>query len=224
LKGIILVESNNAKLNPSPALRARSLRAHNEWLHLCAVLVCVIAGRPSVAAEWVTVFSLDEEGTPTVRTAAIQSMPVAVRAILALYALEVGGGCSQEDKDGLQCELTAGLGLGPQCSPAHVSLVRSWFSGEVPAMAGYAERMYQHPEQPGVLERICYSAPFTATRQRVWKKIRVRMNSPGSVVIDAMGTWLSQDRSGGFQYITTYSLTPTQIDVLSHVAKPDPKR
>jgi glutathione S-transferase len=59
-------------------------------------------------------------------------MSEGINAILAMYALQTGGGCEGHDDAGLRCELTKSLGLGAQCSEKHLKLVRSWFKNEVP--------------------------------------------------------------------------------------------
>jgi hypothetical protein len=74
------------------------------------------------AAEPVSVFLLDSHHTPVVRLEKLTPpLSEPVRAILAMYALQDGGGCEGENdpkENGLHCILTTALGVGPQCSAA----------------------------------------------------------------------------------------------------------
>jgi hypothetical protein len=82
---------------------------------------------PVAADDASTVFLLDQKYEPIVRLEKLAPLSEAMRALLAMYALENGSGCESEtvrDK-GLHCELTAALGIGPQCSQAQVRLVRA---------------------------------------------------------------------------------------------------
>src|SRR5579859_6685684 len=71
----------------------------------------------------VVVFYLDDQFRPVARLDRLGPMSEGFKAILAMYALQVGAGC----KNDYQCVLTQDLGLGNQCSDQQVNLVRSWF-------------------------------------------------------------------------------------------------
>jgi hypothetical protein len=190
---------------------------------LVAVLL-LQASLPAFAAKWQTVFVVDANGNPSVASEVIRGLPTQGRAILALYAMELGAGCTQPNHDGLPCALTMALGIGPQCSPAHLQLVRTWFRGtRIPNMGGYADKLYADGGAEGALEKICDRTPYTATRQRVWDKIKIKLEG-NTLSVDAFGGWLVADQSGKFRYKTTYTFTDTSVSILSHAEVPTESR
>ena len=175
------------------------------------------------AAEPVTVFLLDIHHTAVVRLEKL-TPPISesVRAILAMYALQDGGGCEGENdpkEKGLHCILTTALGVGPQCSVAQLQLVRAWFKASIPKMSGSDPDLYENIQRPGALEEICYNSPDSASIQETWARIRVTQDG-AQVLIDAVGNYLDRDEGGHFHYKTTYKVEDHSITTLSHEEVP----
>ena len=122
----------------------------------------------------VTVFYLDKSGRAVARLDRLAPLPEGMRAVLALYALQNGAGCDHVNDIGLQCGLTVALGFKAQCSEDHISFVRKWFPGPIPALntRGLPEKL-ANPRKPGTLEALCYRQPNTASWQNLWEIIRV---------------------------------------------------
>jgi hypothetical protein len=183
-----------------------------------AATVLAVTAQRAPAAQMVTVFLLDQHYNPVVRLNKVAPLGEPLRAILAMYALQDGGGCegnTDPSENGLHCMLTTALGVGPQCSAAQLQLVRAWFKTSIPRMSGLAPDIYLNVQRPGTLENICYAAPMTATFQQTWDRIRVRQDGT-EIFVDAVGSWLSRGTTGGFHYRTTYKVDDHSITTLSH--------
>jgi hypothetical protein len=164
----------------------------------------------------VVVYYIDKTSRPVARLDRLSTMSDGLKAILAMYALQAGAGCETHDSAGnLQCTLTSALGLGSQCSESHVALVRQWFKDEIPKISGHRDSAFQQTQEPGVLESMCYTAPFTATFQHTWQIIRVTQRD-NRIVVDAMASWLARDNGGRVRYHSEYELGPTFVKVVSH--------
>jgi hypothetical protein len=184
------------------------------------VLIMLALCAPVAADDAVTVFLLDEKYEPVVRLEKLAPLSDAMRALLAMYALENGGGCESETEQdkGLHCELTAALGIGPQCSQAQVHLVRAWFN-TIPAMGVHDPAQYAKVQAPGALEDVCYASSNTDDFQRQWDRIRVKRDG-AEVSVDAVGSWHVRDQTGQFHYRTTYRIDAHTITTLSHTEIP----
>lgn len=172
----------------------------------------------------VVVFYLDSQYQPIVKLELLGKMSEGMKAVLAMYAFQVGGGCAGHDEHGLKCELTKSLGLGAQCSGQHLGLVRSWFTKGIPPISGYPEHSIQQALKSGDLKSICYSAPYTATRQVIWEFIRVKKEN-NRVFVDAISHWTaSADGPGGrYQYQSEYRIGAGTIVVVAHKKSPLPQ-
>jgi len=192
------------------------------WVLLFALTFVSSVPATTQAAEPVTVFLLDSKYEPVVRLEKLSPpLTEGLRAILAMYALQDGGGCEGEtdpNEKGLHCALTTALGVGPQCSEAQLRLVRAWFKS-LPKMSGLAADHYLNIQRPDSLETICYAAPYTASFQQIWDRIRVTQDG-GEVVVDAVGSWLARDESGHFHYRSKYKIEDHSITTLSHEEVP----
>jgi hypothetical protein len=190
---------------------------------ILAIAASVAASQRAAAADAVTVFLLDAHYEPVVRLEKLNPpLSEGLRALLAMYALQDGGGCdsnSDPSEDGLHCVLTTALGVGPQCSAAQLRLVRDWFKGSIPRMSGVAPDTYADVQKPGSLEAICYQAPYTATFQQIWERIRVRQDGT-QIFVDAMVSWLAREKTGDIHYRTTYKVEDHSITTLSHEEVP----
>jgi hypothetical protein len=171
------------------------------------------------AAEAVSVFLLDAHHVPVVRLEKLNPpLSEPLRAILAMYALQDGGGCEGENdpkENGLHCTLTTALGVGPQCSAAQLRLVRDWFEGSIPRMSGADVKAYENVQRPGTLEEICYNSPDSASIQETWARIRVTQDG-SQIAVDAVGYYLDRDEDGRFHYKSTYKVEGHSITTLSH--------
>ena len=178
---------------------------------------CFVEENPGV-----TIFYLDDNYNPVVKLERLGPMSDGMRAILALYALQNGAGCSGGNEN-LHCSLTDSLDLGGQCSTEHINLIRSWFKKSIPDMSGHGGDTYINVKTPGRLESICYKQPEGATYQKTWDAIRVTQNG-NRVLVDARGTWLAHEKTGGFRYITEYRISNNSVTVISHKEAPVGKR
>jgi len=169
------------------------------------------------AEKEVVVFYLDSQHRPVAKPERFGQMSEGIKAILAMYALQIGGGCEGNDEAGLKCELTKALGLGAQCSKEHLQLVQSWFKKEMPPMSGYPEQTIQRVLKSGDLESICYNQPYTATRQQIWEIIRVKKEN-NLVSVDAISHWTASadGPSGQNRYSTTYRVEENGVTIVSH--------
>ena len=166
-------------------------------------------------SQGVLVFYLDEHFAPIVRLNRLARTSEGIHAILAMYALQNGGGCAGRSEQGVQCLLTSELGLGAQCSPEHILQIRKWFVQGIPQMSGFSKALYERPQAPGTLEAICYGQPDTATWQRVWTSIRVK-DDGDMVRVSASGRWRTSDASETFQFQTIFRVRDDGIATISH--------
>jgi uncharacterized protein len=162
-------------------------------------------------SSYVTVYSWNRD--PMVNLAAFQPLSEPFKAILAMYAAQAGGDCTNEP---LECTLTSSLGLGPQCSDAQINLVRKWFREGMPPMAEYQGPPYILDE-PEALEGICYRQPQTATVQQVWDTIRIGIRGD-LVFVEATFSWThgADGPSGHTGYSTVYGIANDRIITVSH--------
>jgi len=169
------------------------------------------------AEKEVVVFYLDSQYRPVAKLERLGQMSEGVKAILAMYALQMGGGCEGTDEAGLKCELTKALGLGAQCSKEHIQIVETWFKKEIPPMSRYPEQTIQRALKSGDLESICYNQPYTATHQEIWEIIRVKKEN-NLVSVDAISHWTASadGPSGSNRYSTTYRVGENGVAVLNH--------
>jgi hypothetical protein len=100
-----------------------------------APAVLLAGSQRAPAAEAVTVFLLDAHYFPVVRLEKLAPLGEGLRAILAMYGLQDGGGCEQNtdpNENGLHCVLTTALGVGPQCSAAQLRLIANGSTAQFP--------------------------------------------------------------------------------------------
>jgi hypothetical protein len=180
-------------------------------------LVALSLTHVAYAEDELIVFYLDSQFRPVAKLERLGQMSEGAKAILAMYALQRGGGCEGNDQAGLKCELTKALGLGAQCSKEHLQLVKSWFKQEMPPMSGYPEQVIQRVLRSGDLESICYNQPYTATRQEVWEIIRVKREG-NHFSVDAISHWTAgaDGPSGKNRYSTKYRVEKNDVTTLSH--------
>lgn len=139
---------------------------------LIVFLLCTAQTRHVQAAERAAVFYIDEHYRPVTRLDRLPHLTAGLKALLALYALENGAGCEGKDEDKrVRCKLTAELGLGSNCSEAHIQLVRSWFDSTPNLTSRWNARWNATTKSPGSLEHFCYGQPDTASWQNIWEII-----------------------------------------------------
>jgi uncharacterized protein YecT (DUF1311 family) len=165
-------------------------------------------------SSYVTVYSWN--GDSEANLAPFQPLSEPFKAILAMYALQVGSYC-KGGLDNLECELTSSLGLGLQCSKEQISLVRKWFRSEIPRMERYTEWAYKEIQQLGQLESICYHFPEGARFQNTWTTIRVGVRKD-LVFVEAVYSWTASadGPSGHIGYSSAYRISKDRITTVSH--------
>lgn len=183
---------------------------------ISALFVFLISTSISFAQEQ-AVFSLDKNYSPVVNLERLQPVAEGIKAILAMYALQAGGGCQGHDESGLRCILTTELGLGAQCSSQHLNLVHTWFKKGIPRMSGYHPNAFKGALKSEDLHNICYNAPEGATYQNIWEIIRVRQKD-NLVFINAISDWTAgaDGPSGRTRYESVYRIGPHDVSVVSH--------
>lgn len=165
----------------------------------------------------IEIFYLDSNYLPVVNLKPLQPISKQIKAILAMYALQAGGGCNGYDETGLKCELSNALAFEAQCSEEHIEIVRSWFKKEIPPMSGHSESAVERAIKSGNFQSICYHSPDTATRQRIWESIRVNKQDE-SVLVDAISQVISgsDDLGKRVRYQTKYLIHPDKITFTEH--------
>ena len=189
---------------------------------LSTVLIVVLIAAQPFGASKVTIFYLDKNYQAVVKLERLGPMSDAMRAILAMYALQNGAGCWGGNEN-LRCVLTDSLNIGGQCSKEHIKIIRTWFKKSIPKMSGYRDDIYKNVQTPGNLEDICYKKPDSSTFQNTWDIIRVTQNG-NNVIVDAYGHWLEREESGSFRYITDYRINKDSVVVVSHKKIPSQKK
>ncbi len=145
------------KVTAKYAFRARAYGA------LLAGTLSILCAPVSRAADYSTIFYLDEHQRPVTRLDRLPDLNEGLRAILAMYTIQAGGGCEGYDSVGFKCVLTRRLNLGAQCSAEHQALVLSWFKQELPQVADYPPERLSEARRRNDLESVCYNQPSTAT-------------------------------------------------------------
>lgn len=183
---------------------------------LVAILMLFSAHFPAGALETSVVFYLDQHHRPVVRLDRIQSaVPEGVHAILALYALENGAGCKGKNQQGLvHCALTTSLGLGANCSPEHIDLVRAWFETTPNLTSRWSERWDKQTQQVDALETLCYRQPDTASWHNIWEVIQVSASSE-IIGVEAVQAWGSQNGHGRVRYKNSYKISGHRVKEIS---------
>jgi hypothetical protein len=165
-----------------------------------------------------SIFWLNEAYEPNVNLKPLEPLTPQVKAVLALYALRAGTGCPVGEWEGktyiMSCTLTSALGLGRQCSPDHLDIVRRWFKDGIPPLnlspGGLAHA------KAGKLDMICENVPDTATHRTILEVLRTE-RAGDILTVHAVIT-----SSGGtsWKYDTTYRLAPDRVTVVEHKETP----
>jgi hypothetical protein len=164
-----------------------------------------------------------DSSTVTVNLKPLEPLSPGMRAILAFYAMRANGGCPPGEWTAdfktyeMRCPLTTALGLGVQCSPAHLDLVRTWFKDGIPPMEldrSEAARIVK----TGDFESACNATPDGATHQIIWSTIRVLRGKAGRVTIEGSGAWTSgpEGDTGAFHNVATYRILADRVVVVSY--------
>ena len=164
-----------------------------------------------------------DSSTVEVNLKPLEPLSPGMRAILAFYAMRANGGCPPGEwtADGktyeMRCPLTTALGLGFQCSPAQLDLVKTWFKDGIPPLEldrAEAARIVK----TGDFASACNATPDGATHQVIWSTIRVLPGKKGSVTIEGSGDWTSgpEGDSGSFHNVATYRILPDRVVVVSY--------
>lgn len=171
---------------------------------VCFVILMSIG--PGFAATRYTVFWKDKEWEPRVNLEKLQPLSEGMLAILALYSLRAGTGCSESEGEKLYCSLTTSLGLGEQASKMHIDLVRKWFRKKLPPLILEQEKVDRIVKRDE-FEDLRYTIPDGATNQLFWDIIRVEPVG-NRVKIYAVGKWTTGPggKSGSFKSEADYEI------------------
>jgi hypothetical protein len=200
----------------SSSLQTPSHKATMLRITLGALLssILLFASPSARASESAVVFYLDNH-RHVVRLDRLPGVSESIKALLALYALENGAGCEGKDENNrVKCALTRELGLGVNCSEAHIRLVRSWFEITPNLTSRWHERWNAKAKEPGSLENLCYGQPDSASWYNVWNVIKLK--SSGEIVeVEAILAWGSQYGHGRVRYRTSYRIGSHSISEIS---------
>ena len=169
-----------------------------------------------------TVFYLDKSYNPVTRLDRLKPLSEGMRAILAMYALQNAGGCgSFFGAHELKCVLTESLGLGNQCSDAHIHLVSTWFKNGMPNLAGTGEGAFQKAIKDGDLDAICARWPDNSGLQFIWEIIRVRQDN-NHVHVEAIREVQANADGPDYEFkdVSEYSINLKDVTVLAHKEQP----
>jgi hypothetical protein len=220
----VLVWSSSTR--PPASGKEGSIRSR---LRLClisalAVVACArTLSAGSLKKGEVEILTGTDSSTVEVNLGPLEPLSPGMRAILAFYAMRANGGCPPGEwtADGktyeMRCPLTTALGLGFQCSPAHLDLVKTWFKDAIPPLEldrAEAVRIVK----AGDFASACNATPYTATHQIIWSTIRVRPGKDGRVTIEGSGDWTSgpEGDSGAFHNVATYRILADRVVVVSY--------
>ncbi len=198
----------------------RSRSAHGMSAACRAVALCAVVCAPSTHAaghgNWVTVYDNDNaDASPVVRLDAIPDRTPAIDGILAMVAFQQTPFGCVGPWETMECPLTRDLGLGLQCSDAHVALVRRWFPDAMPKLSGFGPQRYSGYKGTGPDALMCERTPESATFQSHLSSLRLRRH--GNEVVTYMTvSWYAQERSGWIEYRTVYRVDQDRIVVLSN--------
>lgn len=180
---------------------------------LCAWILCT-AAHAAGPRDWVTVYENSADG-PQVRLDRLPQRRPAIDGVLAMLSfLQTPFGCSGPRGD-MTCPITRELGLGRQCSPAHVATVQRWFPDRVPKLSGYHARHYTGLGGKGPESWMCAETPEGASVQDHLSSVRIRQTGR-RLVVESRVAWYARERSGDLFYRTTFRLDDDAVTLLSH--------
>lgn len=182
------------------------------WVFIGAAMAPLQA--PAVGSDVVFYYE-QPSSTPVSRVGKSFRASEPERAILAVYALQMGTGCTG-GAEAIQCELTETLAVDGQCSDSHIALVKKWFRRGIPIMGRYAPRgVGGRVQREPSLEGICYRTPDGATVQELVTLVRMKTRG-NRVLIKVEGMWLARDAAGELKYLTEYLVKGKEIVVIRH--------
>jgi len=177
-------------------------------------LAAAAAGAEETAPRTFTVFWLDENYKPKVNLKPLEPLTPQVRAVLALYAMRAGTGCPAGTWEGstyvMSCMLTTALGLGRQCSPEHIALVKTWFKDGIPPLNLSAQGIAD--ARAGSLDKVCQNVPDTASYRTTLDVLRVRQDG-NQLSVRAV---ISSTDGNSPRFETVYALLPDRVVVRGH--------
>ncbi len=212
-------ESLDRRSAPGRAARAtkRALRRRaHAMVAGIAVLLALLLAQRLLARELVapaTVLYLDEQGQQHIDLQLLEPLTPQLRAILALYAFARGTNCEADEGQPLRCDLTTALGLGAQCSPDQIGLIRHWFGDGIPAFGEVPRKVASRIQRYG-LERWCYSAPTAASHQVSWDALQVDI-AGDQVTVRARSSWINTtERAGDDRTLTVFRVLGDRVEVV----------
>lgn len=177
---------------------------------LTAVLLSSIAvgtGPVHAAAPgaWITVYESRNDAAPRVHLDRLPQRSPAIDGILAMVAFQQTPFGCEGPRDAMDCPITRDLGLGLQCSDAHVAFVRRWFPDRIPKLGGRHERHYSGFAGKGPDASMCAQTPTSASVQSHLSSLRIRQSSR-KLSIESRVMWYARERSGEIVYRTRFRL------------------
>jgi len=192
---------------------AQGMSAACRVVTLC-ILACASSAQAAGHGAWVVVYD-NAHASPVVRLDAIPGRTPAIDGILAMVAFQQTPFGCDGPWETMDCPVTRDLGLGLQCSDAHVALVRRWFPDAMPKLSGYGPQRYSGYKGTGPDASMCERTPESATFQSHLALLRLRRH--GDKVVTYMRvSWYARERSGSIEYRTVYRVDKDKVIVLSN--------
>jgi hypothetical protein len=196
-----------------------SLASFIGWMRLMSIVL--LSGWATCASalaagprEWVTVYEVTADGAH-VRLERLRERSPAIEGALAMLSFLVTPfGCAGPRGD-MDCPITRELGLGRQCSEAHIAFVRKWFPEKVPIIGGYHAQRYAGFGGLGPEASMCAQTPEGASVQNHLSLVRMRQTGR-RLIVESHVSWYARERSGEIVYRTTFRLEDDAIAQLSN--------
>lgn len=181
------------------------LRARTACIAACLLLPAAAAMPGSAHAtapgDWVTVYDAHSDDGTRVHLDRLPQRTPAIDGVLAMIAFQQTPIGCEGPRDALDCPITRELGLGLQCSDAHVAIVQTGFPERMPKLGGYHESRYSGFEGKGPDASMCAQTPESASVQSHLSSVRIRQ-AGRRLTVESRVVWHARERSGETVYRT----------------------
>jgi hypothetical protein len=161
------------------------------------------------------VFGLDDNHAPTVDIDEAVPRSSAIEGILAMLAFQVTPSGCEGPRGDMDCPITRELGLGRQCSEAHLAMVERWFPDSMPQIGGDHAQHYTGYAGAGPEAWMCAQTPEGANVQD--HLVAVDLWQDGDLVaIDTEVRWYAREESGLLKYRSEFRIEQQKAVLVSH--------
>ncbi len=191
----------------------------------CGVLGLVILVTQAFAADVEVIAYWPKTG---INLAALKPLSPQLRAILAYTAMRAGTGCPNfraendhtADDGQLHCDLTDALGLGYQCSPTHIGIVKQMFGKNLSALF-HNDEAFKYAIEKNDLKWVCNATGDSASAQVNWRFLRLRTQGD-RVMVDGVLVSINRNNQVGiyanrWKEYYEYKTFPDRVEVLKRI-------